>query len=61
MHKRKVEVKQEHPLSTWIDFKEQESLFDREYANCYAQYASDTGTPMKKWENVTTKLTSPNN
>ena len=56
MHKRKVEVKQEHTLSTWIDFKEQESLFDREYANCYAQYASDTGTPMKKWENVTTKL-----
>ena len=33
-----------------------ESIFDREFCDCYAQYASSEGTPMKKWENVNTTL-----
>ena len=39
-----------------IDFKEQSSIFDKEYASCAAQYATSNGTPFKKWEKVTTKL-----
>lgn len=33
-----------------------ESIFDKECADCYAQYASSNETPLKKWENVKTKL-----
>ena len=33
-----------------------ESIFDKECADCYAQYASSSETPLKKWENVKTKL-----
>lgn len=39
-----------------IDFKEQESIFDKEYADCLAQYATSKETPSKKWDNVTSKL-----
>lgn len=33
-----------------------ESIFDKECADCFAQYASSNETPLKKWENVKTKL-----
>ena len=33
-----------------------ESLFDKEFADCPAQYATQSGTPLKKWADVTTKL-----
>ncbi len=33
-----------------------ESLFDKEFADCPAQYATQAGTPLKKWSDVTTKL-----
>lgn len=39
-----------------IEFQEQESIFDREYADCPAQYASSNETPMRKWEDVTGTL-----
>ena len=39
-----------------IEFKSTESIFDKECADCIAQYATDEGTPIKKWENVRTKL-----
>ena len=39
-----------------IDFKEQESIFDKECANCLAQYASSKETPSKKWDDVKTTL-----
>lgn len=39
-----------------IDFKEQASIFDKEYADCIAQYATNNETPFKKWDKVTTKL-----
>ena len=45
----------EHPY-TPIDFNSTESIFDKECANCPAQYASAKGTPSKKWDNVTSKL-----
>lgn len=47
-------VKKEKP--SWLEFKEQDSIFDEKYADCFAQYSSDNGTPMRKWENVKTKL-----
>lgn len=44
------------PKDNLIDFSETESIFDKEYADCPAQLASDKGTPMKRWDEVTTKL-----
>jgi phage/plasmid-associated DNA primase len=41
-----------------IDFSHTTSIFDRERAECIAQYASDKGVPSKKWDNVKTKLSS---
>lgn len=41
-----------------IAFVSQESIFDREYADCIAQYANSNETPMKPWDEVTTKLSS---
>ena len=32
------------------------SIFDKECANCPAQYASSKETPLKKWDQVTSKL-----
>lgn len=32
------------------------SLFDKLCSDCYAQYASKSGTPKKKWDQVTTRL-----
>ena len=39
-----------------IDFKKQESIFDKECSECPAQYANKKETPNKKWIDVTTKL-----
>lgn len=39
-----------------IDFEEIDSIFDTECADYFAQYATDEGTPMQKWDNVKTKL-----
>lgn len=39
-----------------IKFDAAESLFDKECAGCFAQYASTKETPTKKWDNVKTKL-----
>lgn len=44
------------PKKNLIEFIETESIFDKEFANCPAQYASDKGTPMKKWDEVRTTL-----
>lgn len=34
----------------------EESIFDEEYADCWAQLASESGTPRYRWENVKTHL-----
>ena len=39
-----------------IDFREQESIFDKEMAECQAQYASAKETPLKAWDSVRTIL-----
>ena len=53
----KKKVKDEAQL---IDFKKQESIFDKECADCLAQYASSKETPSKKWDNVKTTLSKIN-
>ena len=39
-----------------IEFKEQESVFDKVCSECPAQYANDQETPSFKWSNVRTTL-----
>ena len=39
-----------------LEFDSTESIFDKECADCPAQYASSNETPSKKWDRVTTKL-----
>lgn len=48
--------KQELETSKWLDFKSQDSFLDSACSECIAQYAGEKETPLKKWENVTTKL-----
>lgn len=40
----------------WLSFESQSSYLDQALVDCVAQYAGKSGTPLKKWENVTTKL-----
>ena len=37
-------------------FEYTESVFDEVCENCFAQYATEKGTPSKKWDNVATTL-----
>lgn len=46
--------------SNLIEFKEQESIFDKECVDCLAQYASSKETPSKKWDDVKTTLNKIN-
>lgn len=46
----------EEQVASWIEFKEQESIFDKEFADCLAQPVNDEGTPTSKWEHVKSKL-----
>lgn len=39
-----------------IDLNDVESIFDQEYADCPAQYASEKGGPLTAWDKVTTTL-----
>lgn len=43
-------------FSTDLRFRHTTSVFDKECADCPAQYASAKETPLKKWSEVTTKL-----
>lgn len=43
-----------------IKFDAEMSIFDKEYANCFAQYASRNETPTRKWDEVKTTLSSIN-
>ena len=47
------EVREE---KSWLEFDSTESIFDKECADCIAQYGSKKETPSKKWEDVTSKL-----
>lgn len=48
----------EEPEQKLIEFKAQPSLFDKECADCPAQYATSSEIPTSKWEKVKTKLSS---
>ncbi len=48
--------KKEEPKTHLIKFDATESIFDKECADCFAQYASSKETPLKAWDNVKTKL-----
>lgn len=54
--KRKPEKEVTPTESHWLDFKEQQSIFDKRFENCFAQYGNNEEKPFKKWENVTTTL-----
>lgn len=51
--KQEDEVEEKHKL---IEFKSKKSIFDKECADCLAQYATEKETPSMKWDKVTTKL-----
>lgn len=46
----------EEPETNLIEFKEIESIFDKVCGECSAQYATNEGTPTKKWDNNNTIL-----
>ena len=48
----------EEPEQKLIEFKVQPSVFDKECADCPAQYATSSEIPTSKWEKVKTKLSS---
>ncbi len=53
---KKPRVKKSKNVSNLIEFKEQDSIFDKECSDCLAQYASVKETPSKKWDDVKTTL-----
>ncbi len=42
--------------ATLINFTSTKSIFDKECADCFAQYATSNETPFEKWDDVTSKL-----
>ena len=48
----------EEPEQKLIEFKVQPSIFEKECADCPAQYATSSEIPTSKWEKVKTKLSS---
>ena len=46
--------------NSWLRFNNTKSVFDDICSECPAQYASSEGTPLKKWDNVTAKLSHLN-
>ena len=51
-----TKTEEEAPKQHLIEFDAAESIFDKECAGCFAQYASSKETPTKKWEKVTATL-----
>ena len=49
-------VQKEAPTHHLIKFDAAESIFDKECAGCFAQYASTKETPTNKWDNVKSTL-----
>ena len=55
--KFETDEKQDDSSITWIKLDAAESIFDKECANCPAQYATSKETPSQKWDEVKTRLT----
>ena len=47
---------EETPELRTINFESIDSIFDKECSECPAQYATQNGTPLEKWDKVTSKL-----
>lgn len=43
-------------VESWLEFKEQESILDKELSECPAQYANDNEIPSGAWDKCTTTL-----
>lgn len=54
--RKRKSVQKEAPKRHLIEFDAAESIFDKECAGCFAQYASSNETPTKKWDYVRTVL-----
>lgn len=50
------EKPEEVVIPDWLKMEEQESIFDKECADCLAQKASSKETPSRKWDDVKTTL-----
>ena len=50
------EKKEEVVIPDWLKMESQESIFDKECANCPAQRASSKETPSRKWDDVKSTL-----
>ena len=46
----------DEPAGSGLAIASKDSAVNDILADCYAQYANDEGTPLKKWDQVTTKL-----
>lgn len=53
--KQQTEVKQ-NDIPDWLKLEAQESIFDKECADCLAQKASSKETPSRKWDDVKSTL-----
>ena len=53
---RSVEKPAEKVIPDWLKMEVQESIFDKECADCPAQKASSKETPSRKWDDVKTIL-----
>ena len=54
------ENKAEQTRTSWIKLDAAESIFDKECADCPAQYATSKGTPKKAWAEVVSTLSELN-
>lgn len=54
------ENKAEQARTSWIKLDAAESIFDKECADCPAQYATSKGTPKKAWVEVVSTLSELN-
>lgn len=54
------ENKAEQARTSWIKLDAAESIFDKECADCPAQYATSKGTPKKAWAEVASTLSELN-
>lgn len=54
------ENKAEQARTSWIKLDAAESIFDKECADCPAQYATSKGTPKKAWAEVVSTLSELN-
>lgn len=56
---RIMEVEKDEPIPS-LTFERQDSIFDTVFEDCPAQYTTKNETPVKKWEEVDTKLSDLN-